>query len=202
LPFHPYALSYLLKAVPVLTLGLLAFSGVGGLSAKQKALFVCAMLGAAGGDIFLDLDRTLNLKPALACFLVTQVAYIALFVPLRDTTSWRRWLMMPIGLMALGLVYLFSKTAGPLFIPVLVYVIVLCGMAFSALLVANNHWVNIGGILFLIADALIGINRFILPFDYSTNIIVSIYITSQLCIGWGLLFYKNAVKTRQESSSL
>jgi len=105
--------------------------------------------------------------------------------------------MAPLTIMAMILVYLFSKTAGPLFIPVVVYVIVLCGMAFAALLVADNPWVNVGGILFLIADGLIGINRFIMPFEYSTNVIVTIYITSQLCIGWGLLFYK-----RKENESL
>ena len=191
LPFKPYEFSYLLKAVPVLTLGLLALSGIGGLGNKEKTLFVIAMLGSAGGDIFLDFDRTLYLKHALASFLLTQIAYILLFLPRRDMTTPRRFIMAPLTVMAVILVYLFSKTAGPLFIPVVVYVIVLCGMAFAAILVADNPWVNVGGILFLIADGLIGINRFIMPFEYSTNVIVTIYITSQLCIGWGLLFYKS-----------
>jgi len=70
------------------------------------------------------------------------------------------------------------------------------------LLVANNPWINIGGVLFLVADALIGINRFIMPFEYSTNVIVTIYITSQLCIGWGLLFYKQSAEDVSESRML
>ena len=190
LPFKPYEFSYLLKAMPVLILGLLAVSGVGGLGKKEKVLFILAMSGSAAGDIFLDFDRTLYLKHALASFLITQIAYFMLFIPERDMSSWRRYITFPLAAMAGVLLYFFSQTAGPLFFPVVVYVIVLVAMAVAALLVANNPWINIGGVLFLVADALIGINRFIIPFEYSTNVIVTIYITSQLCIGWGLLFYK------------
>ena len=191
LPFKPYEFSYLLKAMPVLILGLLAVSGVGGLGKKEKVLFILAMSGSAAGDIFLDFDRTLYLKHALASFLITQIAYFMLFIPERDMSSWRRYITFPLAAMAGVLLYFFSQTAGPLFFPVVVYVIVLVAMAVAALLVANNPWINIGGVLFLVADALIGINRFIMPFEYSTNVIVTIYITSQLCIGWGLLFYKS-----------
>jgi len=198
LPFKPYEFSYLLKAMPVLILALLAFSGVGGLGKKEKVLFMLAMSGSAAGDIFLDFDRTLYLKHALASFLITQVAYFMLFVPKRDMTSWRRWLTYPLAAMAGVLLYFFSHTAGPLFVPV----IVLVAMAVAALLVANNPWVNVGGVLFLVADALIGINRFIMPFEYSTNVIVTIYITSQLCIGWGLLFYKQSAEDVSESRML
>jgi uncharacterized membrane protein YhhN len=199
LPFKPYEFSYLLKAMPVLILGLLAFSGVGGLGKKEKVLFILAMSGSAAGDIFLDFDRTLYLKHALASFLITQVAYFMLFIPERDMSSWRRYITFPLAAMAGVLLYFFSQTAGPLFFPVVVYVIVLVAMAVAALLVANNPWINIGGVLFLVADALIGINRFIIPFEYSTNVIVTIYITSQLCIGWGLLFYKQSAESVSDS---
>ena len=202
LPFKPYEFSYLLKAMPVLILGLLAFSGVGGLGKKEKVLFMLAMSGSAAGDIFLDFDRTLYLKHALASFLITQIAYFMLFIPERDMSSWRRWLTYPLAAMAGVLLYFFSQTAGSLFVPIVVYVIVLVAMAVAALLVANNPWINIGGVLFLVADALIGINRFIMPFEYSTNVIVTIYITSQLCIGWGLLFYKQSVESLSESRIL
>jgi len=199
LPFKPYEFSYLLKAMPVLILGLLAFSGVGGLGKKEKVLFMLAMSGSAAGDIFLDFDRTLYLKHALASFLITQIAYFMLFIPERDMSSWRRWLTYPLAAMAGVLLYFFSQTAGSLFVPIVVYVIVLVAMAVAALLVANNPWINIGGVLFLVADALIGINRFIMPFEYSTNVIVTIYITSQLCIGWGLLFYKQSAESVSDS---
>tara|TARA_R110001583_G_scaffold14129_5_gene59501 strand:+ start:69 stop:278 length:210 start_codon:yes stop_codon:yes gene_type:complete len=64
-------------------------------------------------------------------------------------------------------------------------------IAFSTSLVKDTLWVNVGGITFLIADALIGVNRFIMTFDYSTTTIVTAYISAQLMIVWGLLFHRH-----------
>ena len=187
----PYEFSYLLKAAPVLLLAFIAFLHKGnGLNNKQSAAFIVAMLASASGDIFLDFDRNVYLKQALGSFLITQLAYLYLFIPMRDLTTNRRWLMPPLIVLTAVLLYQFSLTAGALFIPVVVYCLVLLAMAFSALLVKNNLWINVGGFAFLIADALIGVNRFIVSFDYSTTVIVIIYISAQLMIAWGLLFHK------------
>lgn len=192
LSFKPYELSYLLKAMPVLLLALIAFLHKGHpLSGKQTVAFIIAMLASASGDIFLDFDRSLYLKQALGSFLITQIAYLYLFLPLRDVTTNRRWLMPPLLVLTVGLLYQFSLTAGALFIPVTIYCFVLFAMAVSALLVKDNLWINMGGLAFLIADALIGVNRFIVSFDYSTTIIVTIYISAQLMIAWGLLFHQS-----------
>lgn len=193
--FKPYEFSYLLKATPVLLMALIAFLKMGDLDSKaltkqQSVALVLAMLASASGDIFLDFDRNVYLKQALGSFLITQIAYVYLFFPLRDMTTQRRWLMAPLVVMTVVLLYQFSLTAGALFIPVVIYCLVLLAMAFCALLVKDNIWINVGGLAFLIADALIGVNRFIVSFDYSTTIIVSIYISAQLMIGWGLLFHR------------
>lgn len=189
--FKPYDFSYLLKSTPVLLLALIAFLQKGRtLNNKQTAAFIIAMVTSASGDIFLDFDRSLYLKQALGSFLITQIAYLYLFLPLRDTTSNRRWLIPPLFLLTGYLIYQISLTAGALFIPVVVYCVILLAMACSALLVKDNLWINMGGFAFLIADALIGVNRFIVVFDYSTAIIVTIYISAQLMIAWGLLFHR------------
>lgn len=189
--FKPYDFSYLLKATPVFMLALIAFLQRGKtLSNKQTVVFVIAMLSSASGDIFLDFDRSLYLKQALGSFLITQLAYLYLFFPMRDMKTSRRWFMPPLIVATIVLLYQFSLTAGTLFIPVVVYCLVLLAMAFSALLVRDNLWINVGGFAFLIADALIGVNRFIVSFDYSTTVIVTVYISAQLLIAWGLLFYK------------
>lgn len=226
--FKPYDFSYLLKASPVLLLAFIAFlqSRSAGkhlsskqlsskqLSPKQYYVFILAMLGSASGDIFLDLDRALYLKQALGSFLITQAAYIYLFYPktivfksgglslegIKSAGS-KVWLI-PLLMMFTGfLLTQFYITAGALFIPVLVYCLLLLTMACMALLVANNPWINIGGLLFLIADALIGINRFIFVFEYSTNVIVTLYITAQLMIAWGLLFHSQGSVKRLNYSS-
>lgn len=192
--FKPYDFSYLLKAAPVLLLVVIALLHMNAsskaLNNKQAVAYILALLASASGDIFLDFDRSVYLKQALGSFLITQIAYVYLFFPLRDLSTQRRWLMPPLVMMTIGLLYYFSLTAGALFIPVVIYCLVLLAMAFTALLVKDNIWINIGGLAFLIADALIGVNRFIVSFEYSTTIIVSIYISAQLMIGWGLLFHR------------
>jgi uncharacterized membrane protein YhhN len=191
LAFQPYPLSFVLKASPVLLIALIALLKRGEtLSNKQTLAMVIAMLASASGDVFLDFDRALYLKQALGSFLITQLAYIYLFFPMRDSSTPRRWLIPPLLLLTVFLLYQFSLTAGTMFIPVVVYCLVLSAMAFSALLVRDNLWINIGGLAFLIADALIGVNRFIVDFEHSTSIIVSIYMSAQLLIAWGLLFSK------------
>ncbi|MDO6441498.1 lysoplasmalogenase [Marinobacter sp. 2_MG-2023] len=195
--FKPYDFSYLLKVTPVLLLALIAFLQKGSkLSNRQTYVFILAMLASASGDVFLDLDRNLYLKQALGSFLITQLAYLYLFLPMRDLTTGRRWLMPPLAVIVVFLLYLISHTAGALLVPVVVYCLVLLAMAFSALLVKNNLWINIGGMAFFIADALIGVNRFIISFEYSTTVIVTIYISAQLMIAWGLLFHRGRESAR------
>lgn len=188
LSVHPYPFSYVLKAAPVM---LLALIGWRTLSGGAMYLYVSAMFGSAAGDVFLDIDRQLYLKQALLAFLVTQLCYIALFLQRRtkrDTSP--LFLIMsvclPVAVAAFLLYQFYPNTAG-LWWPVVGYVSALTAMAICALQ-TKQRWIAVGGCLFMLADAMIGINRFWLPFDWSTLAIVSVYMTAQLCIGYGVLF--------------
>ncbi|WP_100644287.1 lysoplasmalogenase [Alteromonas facilis] len=187
LPFHPYPFSFVLKAMPVL---LLAAISLRLLSGRQRVLYIIAMVGSAAGDVFLDMDRQLYLKHALLSFLITQICYIVIFVKLRaihklslpaKTFSY----VAPIAV-AIFLLYQFHPNTGTMWWPVVVYVACLTAMAILAMQTGHS-WIALGGVLFMLADAMIGINRFWLPFDASTYVIVSTYLTAQLLIGYGLL---------------
>lgn len=195
-PLHPYPFSYLLKAAPVLILALI---GVKTLTGPVRIAYLLAMLGSAAGDIFLDFDRQLYLRQALASFLLTQIAYIVIFTRLRQ-----RHLLSPAALLASTLLpvagsalllWQFYPNTGAMWWPVVVYVLCLTAMAILALQ-TGQRWLALGGALFMTADALIGVNRFWLAFDYSTPLIVSIYMTAQLLIGYGLLFARRGIATR------
>lgn len=183
-PLHPYPFSWALKAMPVLLLALAAqFSS---LSPRDKILYALAMLTSASGDIFLDLDRTLYLKHALFSFLLTQWCYIALLWPRRAISGLPAMsaLLLP-ALCALFMLYWFYPQTGALWWPVVIYVLFLWGMVTLAL--QSGHWsVALGGSLFFIADSLIGVNRFALQFEHSTPLIVSLYISGQLLLAYGL----------------
>jgi uncharacterized membrane protein YhhN len=140
-------------------------------------------LGAAVGDAFLALDRHVFLAHALSAFLVTQLAYAAAFVALPATTSARlaAWLPVVLGLLALALMW---SGLGAFRWPVAVYVAALVAMVALAARVGGKPGLAfIGAMAFLLADLLIGVNRFVAPFSGSAPIIVAIY-----SIGQGLLF--------------
>ncbi len=194
-PLHPYPFSWALKAAPVLLLALVAqFSD---LRLRDKILYALAMLTSASGDIFLDLDRTLYLKQALFSFLLTQWCYIALLWPRRTVSGFPAVLALLVpAVCAASMLYLFYPQTGALWWPVIIYVVFLWGMVALALL--SGQWpVAVGGSLFFIADSLIGVNRFWLLFEHSTPVIVSLYISGQLLLGYGLLLRRNiAADTR------
>lgn len=183
LAVHPYPLSYAVKAIPALTLCVLSLRLLRG---RTRALMAIAFLAAAAGDVFLDLDRTRYLPQGLGCFLVTQVAFTIAFA------QWARWTPARLPLVALlvlaegALLYSAWSNLGPMRIPVIVYLSALLAMTSTALMARNNAWIAVGGLLFLVSDSLIGINRFIHEFPASTAIIVSIYLASILYIGRGV----------------
>jgi len=195
-PLHPYPFSYLLKAAPVLMLALI---GVKTLTGPVRIAYLVAMLGSAAGDIFLDFDRQLYLRQALASFLLTQMAYIVIFARLRQRHRLSLGALLASTLLpvtaAAILLWQFHPNTWSMWWPVVVYVVCLTSMAVLALQ-TGQRWLALGGVLFMTADALIGVNRFWLAFDYSTPLIVSVYMTAQMLIGYGLLFSGRSIATR------
>ena len=186
-PLHPYPFSYALKATPVILLGVMAQQLLHG---RDRWLYSLALLGSATGDMFLDIDRVTYLKPALMAFLLTQLAYIVLFAARRRLTAaqgGRFWLALSLPpLLAVLLLWQFYPATGAMWWPVVIYVICLTAMTVLALL-SGERILAAGGALFMLADSLIGVNRFWFSFENSTPVIVSIYITAQLLIGYSLL---------------
>lgn len=176
---------WLLKASPMLlAAALLART----LSPRFALPLAIGYLAAAGGDIFLALDRDLYLMEALLCFLVTQIAYIAAFSgqtrPL--ASRWKLWLP---ALIYGALMYLILLPGlGSFLLPVLVYVTVLVAMVIAASLVERTPGLLLAGaVLFLIADSLIGLNRFVDSVTVAETVIVAIYTSGQLMILVGAL---------------
>ena len=183
LAWHPYPLSYALKAVPALTLCALSAQRLHG---RTRVLMVVAFLAAAAGDVFLDLDRTRYLPHGLGCFLVTQVAFTIAFLPWARFTPSRVPLVLALVAGEATLLAFAWPNLGAMRVAVIVYLAALLAMTVTALMVRESRWLGIGALLFLVSDSLIGINRFIAPFPASTAIIVSIYVASIVLIARGV----------------
>lgn len=189
LPFKPYPLSWLLKPIPMLIFALLAWRAWPGITG---ILLGAGFVGAAAGDFFLDYgDRDGLFIQALCAFLVNQLAFAAAFFFMARGKPWLRWRMLPVTLYSLLLAIWLVPASGSYQIPVAIYLLCLYAMALMACRVeAKTGLLWLGAMLFVLADSLIGVNKFATPFAYAVPIIVTTYFTGQTLIGLGVLKLK------------
>ena len=57
----------------------------------------------------------------------------------------------------------------------------------------------LGAMLFVVADSLIGVNKFVQPFPHAVLVIVCCYFSGQALIAWGLLRLRAAAATAATS---
>lgn len=200
LPFKPYPLGWALKPIPMLLFAWLAWRNVPGAAGRCLALGFTA---AALGDFFLDYgDRDGLFIQALLAFLLNQLAFIAGFVLLGRGRSWRWLWSLPVIAYALVMVVWMLPGAGALKVPVTLYFACLLVMALCAVRVERQPgllW--LGAMLFVIADSLIGVNKFVQPFPHAVLVIVCCYFSGQALIAWGLLRLRGAVASPATSSA-
>ncbi|UUY10537.1 lysoplasmalogenase [Pseudomonas sp. J452] len=153
--------------------------------------------GGRAGRLFLDYGNRDGLFiQALLAFLVNQVVFVGGFLLLGRGRSWRWLWSLPVIAYAIGMTLWMLPGTGALQIPVAFYFACLLAMALSAARVEERPgplW--LGAMLFVIADSLIGVNKFIQPFPYAVAVIVSCYFTGQALIAWGLLRLRGAATT-------
>lgn len=182
---HPFPGSFLIKPVPVLIMAYLCWRYLEG---RERYLIVLGFIFSAAGDIFLDLDRVAFFKQGLVSFLVTQVLYSIAFLGRRkiDPTKWMA--ATAVILYAVLMVILLWDSLGDLRIPVMAYILALTVMGVSgALREGPLTGVYLGAFLFVIADSIIAINKFLWPFELSLTVILTVYFSGQFFIGRGVL---------------
>lgn len=194
LPFKPYPLGWLLKPLPMLVFAFLAWRAFPGTVGRCLAL---GFLGAAAGDFFLDFGNRDGLFiQALLAFLLNQLAFILAFALLGRGRPWLCWRSVPVTLYALAMAAWMLPVAGPLQAPVAIYLGCLLLMAILAgRLEARPGPLWLGAMLFVLADSLIGVNKFVQPFPYAVQIIVPCYFAGQALIAWGLLRLRASAAT-------
>ena len=185
IPMQPYPFSWLLKMAPMLIYALLVWRLVKGVAGQCLAL---GFIAAALGDFFLDYGQRDGLFiQALLAFLVNQWLFAAGFYRLSGGVwHWPR--SVPVLIYSVLLALWIVPMATGLYVPVAIYLLSLLVMGLCAARVeprVGPLW--LGAMLFVLADSLIGINKFASAFAHSTLIIVSVYFSGQSLIAWGLL---------------
>lgn len=185
LSVHPYPFSYVIKSLPTLMFAYLCFKY---LKKPMKFFMGIGFICCTCGDIFLDLSRTEFFIQALAAFLVGHIFYIIAFARQFYYRKRRLYLALIPFIYVLVITFILFPRLGTFLIPVLVYIVVIALMGIvSAFINGKKTGVFIGAMIFVISDSLIAINKFVIPFYYSTAIIISLYFIAQYIIGTGVL---------------
>lgn len=177
--FHPFLLSWVVKAASIAILAARAVRG-------QAWGLALALAFSALGDALLEFSPA-RFGAGLAAFLCAQILYALLF---------RREARPPKRKPAAALIIAYSlalaiwlvPAAGPLAIPVAIYIAAITAMAATAV-IANfsTPWVRIGALLFVLSDSTLAINRFRTHVPFEGYIVWSTYYAAQLLITLGYL---------------
>ena len=134
----------------------------------ERRWLVTALLFSALGDLLLALPTlTFSFMGGLGAFLLAHLAYLRVLVPLAGDTRPHRLIACGAMLGVAGtMLGRFWPNMGPLTVPVAVYVGVLAAMACSALVARlPTPLAALGALCFAASDMMIGIARFLVPFE-------------------------------------
>ncbi len=160
------------------------------------ALFFCWI-----GDVmlvFVPLNENFFLI-GLAAFLIGHIFYIISFrkyVVSKKTLMQRKpWMVIPAIIYSAGVIIILFPYLEEMMVPVILYSVAITFMAITALnrfdrtYLYSFIFVLCGAIFFMISDTLIAINKFYMPVDYGTLLIMLTYITAQFLITTGLVLH-------------
>jgi uncharacterized membrane protein YhhN len=189
------------KVGSILLLAILGF--------RVNVMLGTALSLGAVGDFLLGMRRlggldaeTLFLS-GLASFLLSHLVYIAMFRRYRATSGWKtgwvRWFGVLVVVIALGAVLgALRSSLGALLLPVVIYALVLAGMAISAQLTElGNSLAAFGALCFVASDAMLAMGKFRGPFPGHEPLVWVTYYIAQLLIFLGVARGHSPLSVRQ-----
>lgn len=146
------------------------------------------LLGSLAGDILLDWPGDLFVF-GLGAFLLAHLAYLRAYLSDCKQPAWLA-LLLAVATGGSMFVVLASAGLGPLLLPVACYALAISAMLWRALarlgrpeLASRSSDLAAGGAaLFVLSDSLIGVNRFVAPFDAAPVAIMLSYWLGQWAI--------------------
>lgn len=178
-------LGLLSKGIPVIALLLWLRTAPGGVYRRWISLGLVASLA---GDILLDWPADLFVF-GLGAFLLAHLAYLRAYF---SDCKHPAWLALLLALVTGGAMFaiLASADLGPLLIPVACYALAISAMLWRALArlgqpglpSTSTRLAAVGAALFVLSDSLIGINRFVAPFEAAPLAIMLSYWLGQWAI--------------------
>jgi len=185
LPLEPYPGNFAIKAIPAISLAVLAFIAVA--RSRGKLLF-SSLLFCAAADIALELEAGKYFIVGLALFLIAHIVFIVTFS--RDLRAQKSQFPVIILLIvyAIMMAFVTSPWLKEMAIPVYVYLTAITLMAiFAALRGSKNDFTLYGAISFIVSDSILAINKFMMPVPAADYFIMITYYLSLFLIVYGFL---------------
>lgn len=185
IPDEPFVFRLFFKLIPMVMIIMYAFRISAGKKPIAQWLIITGLFFSIIGD------GTLHwFLIGLTAFLIGHLFYTAGFLTCWKF-SWIRFAMMiPIAGYAIfmGIDITAALTGGgneALLIPVILYIVVIAAMAWSAVM-TGNPWAALGSILFLISDSILAWNMFVSPIANSNELVMTTYYGAQFLIAHSL----------------
>ena len=167
--------------------------------AQVDWLIVVALIGGWAGDVLLmQKDQEKWFLFGMVAFLINQIFYIiSFFLSISNITNFDSlgfYLLGPVLLVLIFMVPRFINKAGEMKIPVLVYLVAILLMHFTAILRLAEFQglpfilVYVGSISFIFSDATIAVNKWDKEIPQGRPIIMTTYLLAQFYITLGVLF--------------
>lgn len=171
---------------------------------KLSNLILGAVVFSWFGDILLMLQGRFDYLFifGLGAFLIAHVFYVFAYIAAKhesgqeSAASFIRMRMVFLLFVGMALMYMLYPNLGELLIPVTLYTIVIISMGISALLrrgkTTDKSFIMVysGALLFIMSDAMIGINKFMSPLVQANLLIMATYISAQFLIIKGILAHE------------
>jgi uncharacterized membrane protein YhhN len=197
----PYAGDFLVKAMPALLMAAMLLLQV---KDSTGRLLAVGFVLSAGGDValaFTPRGYENAFVVGLGLFLLAHVAYVLAFTRKMKYQAHRLPLMLAITAFSVAMAVLLltrKPGLGDLTLPVMVYLTVITLMGLAACL--RDEAVGglmLGALLFIVSDACIALNKFVIPEamgfgPYAPYIIMVTYYLGQYFIGRSFIPYQKA----------
>lgn len=182
----PRSAVYVFKPLTTILILLVAITAPTKSAPFYRSAVAVGLLFSLAGDVFLMLPGDLFL-PGLVSFLLAHLCYIAAFISKTGPRS-SALCALPFALYAATLFWILLPRVGALRLPVLVYAVVLCAMAWRACEVWRCEggrralFALLGAALFVISDSALASNRFVSEFGSSSAVVLGTYFAAQWLI--------------------
>ena len=192
---------YIAKPAIVISLVFLFLKTSESLSKPIKSLTILALVFSVLGDILLMfVDKSPHFFTlGLVAFLTAHVMYVLVFLKHRNKQKSPIGFISVLLVYAASLFYFLNGNLGDMFIPVIIYMLVILSMATAAYLrkdkvnILSYGLVFFGALFFLISDSILALNKFYVPLNYSDYSIMITYALAQYLIVIGILKLKHEV---------